>query len=132
MRHDDTGMSALTKALAMLIVFAIVVAVYFGVFAYKPPLEGAPLKIAELKDTVSIRYIGAFEDSFVFDTSISAVANDNATYPKALSFQWRAGYSDFAFAVGKTDCSDGSSDCAIIGMSNAVLGLKEGDRRTCR
>jgi FKBP-type peptidyl-prolyl cis-trans isomerase 2 len=126
LREDDRGMTLLVKTVALLIVFGIVLGVYFSYFAYKPPAAGAAPRIVEMKDTVRISYIGSFEGGVVFDTSIKGVADDNATYPKALSFGWRASYSDFSFTVGKTDCSDGSSDCAIIGMSDGVVGLQEG------
>lgn len=126
LREDDRGMTLLVKAIVVLIVFGVALGVYFSYFAYKAPAAGTASKIVELKDTVRISYIGSFEDGRVFDTSIESVANDNATFPKALSFTWRASYSDFSFTVGKTDCSDGSTDCAIIGMSDAVLGLQEG------
>ncbi len=125
LREDDRGVSLLIKIIALLIVFAIVLGVYFNYFAYKRPAAGAAPRIVEMKDTVRISYIGSFEGGQVFDTSIKAVADDNATYPKALSFSSRASYSDFSFTIGKTDCSDGSSDCAIIGMSDAVLGLQQ-------
>jgi FKBP-type peptidyl-prolyl cis-trans isomerase 2 len=126
LREDDRGMTLLVKTLVLLIVFGIVVGIYSSYFAYKPPAAGAAPRIVEMKDTVRIAYIGSFEGGVVFDTSIKAVGDDNATYPKALSFSWRTTYSDFSFVVGKTDCSDGSTDCAIIGMSDAVLGLKDG------
>jgi len=124
-RHDDMGMTFLMKAIVLLICFAVVLAVYLSFFAYKAPAVQQS-KVAEMTDTVRISYIGYFENGLVFDTSISSVGDDNASWPKALSFQTRSSYSDFSFVVGKTDCTSGQTDCAILGMSDAVLRQPEG------
>ena len=129
LRDDDRGMTTFVKLIVLLIVFGIVLGVYFGYFAYKPSAASPP-RIVETKDTVTISYIGSFEGGLVFDTSIKAVADDNATFPKALSFTWRTTYSDFTFTVGKTDCSSSETDCAILGMSTAVLGLQQDNSNT--
>ncbi len=126
LKDDMQGLGFITTLLVLVITFAVVMGVYMAFFAYKPPEAGSPVKIVEIRDTVTISYIGSFENGQVFDTSIKDVADDNASWPKALSFQWRQGYADFSFKVGKTDCTQGDTDCAIIGMSEAVLGLTEG------
>jgi len=125
LRDDDRGVTMIVKIIVLLIIFGVVLAVYFGYFAYKPPTTTTP-RIVELKDSVRISYVGSFSNGLVFDTSVASVGNDNATYPKSLSFSWRTSYSDFTFTVGKASCASGESDCAIIGMSDAVLGLQQG------
>ena len=130
MRTDDSGLTFITKAVILLVVFAIVSAVYINFIAYKTPAPAGAVKIAELKDTVKISYVGYFENGLVFDTSIKAVGEDNSTWPKALSFATRATYNDFAFVLGKTDCTQGQQDCAITGMTQATLGLSEGSQVT--
>lgn len=129
-RKDEEGLGFVTTLLVLVIAFAVIIGVYVGFIAYRPPAAGASPIIVELNDTVSISYVGYFEDNLVFDTSISSVANDNATWPKALSFTWRSSYSDFSFTTGKTNCTSGETDCAITGMSKAVLGLHQGDSVT--
>ncbi len=128
-RNDEQGLGFLLKVLILVIALAVVLSVYLNVFAYKSPAPTSAT-IVEMKDTVTISYVGYFEDSKVFDTSIRTVADDNATWPKALSFNSRLSYEDFTFVAGKTDCSDGATDCAIIGMTKAVLGRRQGDSLT--
>ncbi len=130
MRADDSGMTFITKAVILLVAFVVVSAVYFNLIAYKAPAPTGGSKVAELKDTVKISYIGYFENGLVFDTSIKAVGDDNSTWPKALSYTSRPTYNDFTFVLGKTDCTQGQQDCAIIGMTQAVLGQSEGSQVT--
>jgi len=129
-RRNEEGLGFITTLLVLVIAFAIVIGVYVNFFVYHPPASSENPRFAEVKDTVRISYIGYFEDGFVFDTSVASVGNDNATWPKALSFSWRSSYSDFSFTVGKTNCASGETDCAIVGMSRAVTGLHEGDSVT--
>ena len=129
-RRNEEGLGFITTLLVLVIVFAIVIGVYVNFFVYRPPSSTGNPRFAEVKDTVRISYIGYFEDGSVFDTSISSVGNDNATWPKALSFSWRSSYSDFSFTIGKTNCTSQATDCAITGMSRAVTGLHEGDSVT--
>lgn len=129
-RRNEEGLGFITTLLVLVIAFAIVIGVYVNFFVYHAPSSTGNPRFAEVKDTVRISYIGYFEDGFVFDTSVSSVGNDNATWPKALSFSWRSSYSDFSFTVGKSNCASGETDCAIVGMSRAVTGLHEGDSVT--
>jgi peptidylprolyl isomerase len=114
------GVGVLVTALILLLVALISFGAYQAFFT--PQLGGTPvLRILE-GDRVRIDYIGTYEDGRVFDTSREAVARDNATYPKAPSFRWRATWEPFAFTVGAGE--------AIQGFDRGVLGLREGDSRT--
>jgi len=127
LRRNDQGLGFISTVLVLVITFAVVLGVYMTFFAYKPTTAVTPPKIAEIKDVVEIAYIGYFENGLVFDTSLESVANDDASWPKAMSFTARQSYENYTFQIGKTACASGETDCAIIGMSEAVLGRSEGD-----
>lgn len=118
--HDDSGLSDWTVLLILVVVVAVVLGAYYVLFA-APPVPTP--KYAGLGDTVYIDYIGYFQnDNLVFDTSLQSVAKDNATYPKASSFSWRATYSSLNFVIG-----DGS---VIKGFDEGVRGLTQGQTTT--
>ncbi len=129
MVRDRGGLGGLGKIIALVILAAL----YAGVVSYilLPPLP-APYTppIAETGDFVEVDYRGWFPDNQrTFDTSILAVAKDNATYPKAASFQYRTGgaqYSPLQFTLG---CSSGAA-CPRAAFQNAVRGLHAGDTKT--
>ncbi|MCI4371846.1 MAG: FKBP-type peptidyl-prolyl cis-trans isomerase, partial [Thermoplasmata archaeon] len=62
------------------------------------------------------------DDGLVFDTSLAAVARDNASYAKAFSFTWRSTWQSLSFTIGK-----GS---VIPGFELGVQGLAVGDAKT--
>ncbi len=118
--HDASGLSDWIVLLALVIAVAVVLGAYYVVFTPTPP--AAP-KLAGLGDTVYIDYIGSFQnDNLVFDTSIQSAAADNASYPKAYSFAWRASFSPLQFTIG-----DGS---VIKGFDEGVRGLAQGQTAT--
>jgi len=88
-------------------------------------LETQPVKerTAAMGDRVIVDYIGWFEDGRVFDTSLPAVAVDNATYPKAPSFTFRGieGYKPFEFTIGQG---------VITGWSEGTIGMKVKETKT--
>ena len=109
-----------------LIVLLVVTGAYWGVYfswftpALPPPYS---LPIAEDDDYAEVDYRGWFPDTGrTFDTSIEAVARDNASYPKAPSFSFRSdgGYAPLGFVVG---CS-GGAECPIPAFQEAVRGLR--------
>jgi hypothetical protein len=70
----------------------------------------------QVGDNVTVNYIGIFgtgpEQGKVFDTSLYAVATDNASYPKALSYHLRgavANYTPLPVHVGSSTPSSGYS-----------------------
>jgi len=77
--------------------------------------------VAEEGDTVEIAYTGWFENDRVFDTSSASVMNDNATFPKSLSFHWRPNPTNFTFKVG--------SGTAIRGFDEGVRGMRVGETK---
>jgi FKBP-type peptidyl-prolyl cis-trans isomerase 2 len=70
----------------------------------------------EIGDSVSVDYIGQFEDGTVFDTSIQSVAHNDTMYPKSLAFKTRETYSPLTFTVGQGQM--------ISGFDNGVLGMR--------
>ena len=112
--------------MSMAVVFVILVmigaAMAAGILFLSSP---APVTIdyAVDGDRVRVDYIGIFENGWVFDTSLEAVANDNGTYPKSISFQYRTtGFQPIEFTVGAGQM--------IQGFDEGVIGMREGDRRT--
>lgn len=119
---EREGVHPLNAAIAVAVVFAIVLGVYFGFFVARPGPQ-APVKVVSVGDTVEIDYIGFFQDTGrVFDTSKEAVAKDNASWPKAVSFGWRPSWQTFTFKIGAGE--------AIAGFDQGVRGAREGESRT--
>lgn len=118
--RDDSGISDWIVLLALVVAVVVVVGVYY-VLITPPPLSR--VKTAQPGDTVYIDYVGYFaNDNLVFDTSLARVAADNATYPKAYSFAWRATWSTLQFTIG-----DGR---VIPGFNDGVRGLSVGQSTT--
>lgn len=78
-------------------------------------------------DTVTLNYIGRYDNGWVFDTSLLNVAQDDALYPKSLTFALRdnESYVTFDMVAGLY----GESGGTIEGFATGVLGLKAGDHR---
>lgn len=122
---DRRGIGWLGWIIALLIVSGAFWGTYFAVLAPNLPAAYTP-PIAEDGDFVEVDYRGWFPATGrTFDTSIESVARDNASYPKAASFQYRTGggYQPLSFILGCT----GGSGCPIAGFGNAVLGLSVGE-----
>ncbi len=117
---DDRAISDWYILLALVIAVVVVVGAYYVLFT-PPPLTNP--QTAQQGDTVYIDYIGYFSNTnLVFDTSLSKVASDNSTYPKAYSFSWRASWQNLQFNIG-----DGS---VIKGFDDGVRGLSVGQTTT--
>ncbi len=109
------------------VVVAVVVAsaVFIGYLVVtRPPGPPGPGFAVQQGDTVTVDYIGFFEDGRVFDTSIEEVAKDDARYPKALSFELRGDYAPLEFVA-----TTGPEATVIVGFAEGVLGMREGERR---
>jgi FKBP-type peptidyl-prolyl cis-trans isomerase 2 len=118
--RDAAAISDWYVLFALAIAVVVVVGAYYVVFA---PVPIPTLKTAQQGDTVYIDYIGYFSnDNLVFDTSLQRVAADNASFPNAFSFSWRATYSNLQFSIG-----DGT---VIKGFDAGVRGLSVGQTTT--
>jgi FKBP-type peptidyl-prolyl cis-trans isomerase 2 len=71
-------------------------------------------------DSVDLNYVGTLADGRVFDTSLSSVASDDVSYPKALTFSHRdnASYTVFTMTAGKY-----GSGGTIKGFALGVIGM---------
>jgi len=89
--------------------------------------DASPSRTVELGDTVTLNYIGMFEDGRVFDTSIWDVASDDAAYPKSLTYSIRTEdtYVPFDMEAGKY----GESGGTIKGFALGVIGLILNERK---
>ncbi|MEW5936990.1 MAG: FKBP-type peptidyl-prolyl cis-trans isomerase [Candidatus Thermoplasmatota archaeon] len=115
-------LSAILLALAVLVGSTTAAYVYV-VRAPQQPAE-LPTLVVAVGDSVSVHYIGMFEDGRVFDTSMESVASDDAAYPKALSFQKRESYTPLNFTVGAGQM--------INGFDQGVRGMHVGQTKTIR
>lgn len=110
---------------ALLVAVIIVIAsigIYYGYSSFNSPPS---LKYVKNGDTVSVYYYGFIVingTSYVFDTNIKAVANDNSTYPKAPVFRYPSSFSPFNFTVGSSQ--------VIKGFSEGVIGMYPGETKT--
>ncbi len=122
-----------------LIVLGLFSVAYWGVYSVVSPDLPSPFTpgIAETGDFIEVDYVGWFPGSpgrpaRVFDTSIEAVAQDNATHPKAASFVYRAGpggrYEPLQFTMGCT--SSGGEPCPLPAFQAAILGMRIGDSKS--
>ncbi len=129
MAMDRRGMTWVGRILLVAIVAAAFWGPYYAFFA---PKETSPyvLPVAETGDYAEVHYRGWFPDTFrTFDTSIEAVAKDNASYEKAASFTYRTGagaYTPLGFVMG----CEGTPGCPIAAFQDAVRGMRAGESRT--
>lgn len=117
--RDDSAASTLVSLIALLVVIAIALGVYYATLPKPVP---APLR-AENGDTLRVDYVGHFpETDRVFDTSQASVASDNATWPKAFSFSWRTSWTALSVVLGERQ--------VVKGFEDGLLGLTEGEAKT--
>ncbi|HEX9340723.1 MAG TPA: FKBP-type peptidyl-prolyl cis-trans isomerase [Thermoplasmata archaeon] len=120
--RDDVAASTLWSFIGVLVLVIAILGVYFG---YVVPKFGAPPIRAQTGDTVQVDYIGTFADNgLVFDTSLSAVAKDNASFQKSFTFTWRDTWQPLSFSVGASPLQ------VIKGFDLGVQGMKVGDSKT--
>ncbi|MFQ5920027.1 MAG: FKBP-type peptidyl-prolyl cis-trans isomerase [Thermoplasmata archaeon] len=97
------------------IAIVIVAAIIIGILVATLPPAPVPPDTVQSGDFVMVNYIGFFTSGRTFDTSLQHVAEDNATWPKAVSFESRAFYSPLRFKVGAVTPS------VIEGFEHGVL-----------
>ncbi len=129
----------------ILIVVVLVGAGVGGGFLYEfqhPKPTPAPWTVS-IGSNVTVNYIGSFgsgpQEGKIFDTSIYAIATNNVTYPKALSFSYRgseANYTPLGVSVGPNVPSSGYTidnitfGGVVTGFWQGLLGLQVGQTRT--
>lgn len=127
MIRDRSGLGWIGRILLLTAVVGIFWGLVYPNLLAPPATAPFTPAIVETGDFVEVDYIGWFPDTGrTFDTSIEAVARDNATYPKAASFSYRAAparYQRMSFVVG---CTSGP-DCPIKGFQDAILGVPLGE-----
>jgi len=106
-------------AVLMVSASTVVILIYQG----EQSEEGSSDVVA-VGQTIKVNYIGKLLDGRVFDTSLLSVANDDAAYPKSLSFAKRSNssYTPLSFEVG--------AGKMISGFDAAVVGMKVGESKT--
>lgn len=118
----DTGSILLALIVAGIVVAAGAVA--YVVYVNSQRIAGGtPYAIAP-GDTVTLDYIGRFSDGRIFDTSIWYVAQDDALYPKSLTFTHRSNDTYKAFSMEAGNYGSGGT---IKGFALGVVGLHVGD-----
>lgn len=118
----DIDKSVWSRWEIVLIVFVVIAclvvaggyASYALIFAPQDPASSE--LTVENGDSITVQYIGMFEDGTVFDTSIRSVAENNTLYPKSLSFQPKMNYDPLSFTVGTGQMISGF-DKGVVGMS---------------
>ncbi len=117
--RDEHGMSTLLSLVVLLVVIGLALAAYYTLL----PKPGPGPILAQDGDSVTVDYIGYFQDTGrVFDTSLASVATDNATWPKAFSFSWRASWTPLSFTIGQGK--------VVRGFDFGVRGLSVGETKT--
>lgn len=121
--RDVTG--AVNVLLIVLIAVLMVSASTVVILIYQGgQSEESSSDVVEVGQTIKVNYIGKLLDGRVFDTSLVSVANDDAAYPKTLSFAKRSNssYVPLSFEVG--------AGKMISGFDAAVIGMKVGETKT--
>src|SRR5256712_11199159 len=120
LRRDDRGVSTLWSFIGVVVLVAAILGVYYG---YVVPKFAPPPLRAQSGDRVQVDYVGTFaENGLVFDTSVQAIAKDNASYPKAFMFAWHGEYSPLPVTIG--------SGGVVPGFDIGIQGLAIGDSKT--
>jgi len=125
---DRRGMGWLGRILLVALVAVLFWGPYYAFFA---PKDAAPFvpPVAEDGDYVAVDYRGWFPDTDrTFDTSIEAVAKENASFQKAASFTYRTGagaYEPLGFVMA---CS-ATPGCPLPAFQGAVRGMRAGESR---
>jgi len=106
-----------TMFILFIVIIALVISGAYTSYALlSSPQSGLETEAhVNIDDTVSVDYIGMFEDGTVFDTSIRTVAENDTLYPKSLSFAPKETYSPLNFTVGASQM--------IAGFDNGVIGM---------
>jgi FKBP-type peptidyl-prolyl cis-trans isomerase 2 len=121
--RDFTG--AVNVLLIVLIAVLMVSASTVVILIYQGgQSEGGSDDVVAAGQTIKVNYIGKLLDGRVFDTSLLTVANDDAAYPKTLSFTKRSNtsYTPLSFEVG--------AGKMISGFDEAVVGMRVGETKT--
>lgn len=121
--QDRGALSNLAVVVLLLVAVGLITAVWVSFFVPRPGPE--PL-VAQDGDRVSVNYIGYFQDTnLVFDTSLESVAEDNATWRKAVSFTFRGTWQTYGFRLG--DPADPQRP--VPGFEDGIRRMAEGDTR---
>jgi len=119
--RDPSGISNLGAFVLLLIALAFLTTSWYVFFV---PGAGPEVLRADDGDRLSVDYIGYFQDTnLVFDTSLESVATDNASWPKAVSFTWRARWQPLPVTVGP-------ESGVVEGFNDGLLGLARGASKT--
>ena len=104
-------------------VLIVLVVGVIGYVVYDNSLRSETIsKVVVDGSTVTMYYVGMFEDGRVFDTSIYEIASDDALYPKSFTFSMReqTSYVPFEMTAGLY----GESGGTIKGFALGVIGMK--------
>ena len=121
--RDDAAVSNLGVLVLLLVAVGLISAGWLYFFVPRPGEE--PL-LAQDGDRVAVNYIGYFQDTnLVFDTSLESVAEDNATWRKAVSFTFRGTWQTYGFRLG--DPADPQRP--VPGFEDGIRRMAEGETR---
>ena len=117
--RDEEALSTFWSFIGVIVLVIAILGVYY---VYVVPKFAAPPFRAQSGDLVQVNYIGTFADnSLVFDTSLQSVAQDNASYPKAFSFNWHS-FGPFSVTLG--------SGGVVKGFDLGIQGLAVGEAKS--
>ena len=119
------------KHLLMALLVALIVvsagAVVYVLYTNSKAVDSSASRAIIAGDTVSLNYIGKFLDGRVFDTSLWYVAQDDAFYPKSLTFSARSNDSYKPLEMTAGNYGPGGT---IKGFALGVIGMRVGEQRT--
>jgi len=123
LRRDNEAIKPLTALVIAGLLILVGGVVYQNTFG-RPPVVPPPLHSIERGDLATLNYIAYFADgNGTFDTSMLSAAQDNATWPKAITFTWKRQWDPFGpILVGNRS--------VIPGFDEGLLGIVEGGSKT--
>lgn len=124
----ESGRADRDKLILAVIVAAIVLASGSSAYVWYSSAQSGGGEVLSIRagDEVSLHYIGRLPDGRVFDTSLWYVAQDDAKYPKSLTFTHRSNESYMPLAMTAGDYGPKGT---IKGFALGVIGMHVGDTR---
>ena len=124
-REPRDPVKTVTTVITVLVLLCISV---IGYVIYDNSLSGESVStVVEDGSTVTMNYVGMFEDGRVFDSSLYDIASNDALYPKSFTFTLRDedAYEPFEMTAGLY----GESGGTIKGFALGVIGMQLNEKR---
>ncbi len=127
MRDGAAAYSRISKAGAFVLVMLLIGAGLLGYVGYQYYVssKAKPALTVQNGDSVYLNYTGQYTNGQIFDTSMYAIAKNNASFPKGPGFAWRGNSS----AYTPLQVSNVGTGQVVAGMDSGILGMHANQTR---